>query len=32
VSDPGRDTLFVESWDHYCRDGAATTLRGDPAC
>jgi hypothetical protein len=32
VSDPLRDTLFVDSWNHYCRDGATTTLRGDPAC
>jgi hypothetical protein len=32
VSDPVRDTLFVDSWNHYCRDGATTTLRGDPAC
>lgn len=27
-----RDTRFVESWNHYCRDGATTTLRGRPGC
>jgi hypothetical protein len=32
VSDPIRDTLFVESWDHYCRDEETTTLRGAPGC
>ena len=32
VRDPDRDALFVESWNHYCIDGATTTLRGDPGC
>jgi hypothetical protein len=32
VTDPTRDARFVESWDHYCRDGATTTLRGSPGC
>ena len=32
VGDPARDALFVESWNHYCRDGATTTLRGRPGC
>lgn len=30
VSDPAMDAAFVESWDHYCRDGATNTLRGHP--
>jgi hypothetical protein len=32
MSDPLRDALFVDSWNHYCRDGETITLRGDPAC
>jgi len=32
VRNPDRDTLFVEAWNHYCRDGATTTLRGRPGC
>ena len=27
-----RDTRFVECWNHYCRDGARTTMRGRPDC
>jgi hypothetical protein len=27
-----RDTRFVECWNHYCRNGATTTLRGHPDC
>ena len=32
VSNPLRDALFVDSWNHYCRDGATTALRGPSAC
>ena len=32
VTDPLRDTLFVESWNHYCRDAETTALRGAPGC
>ena len=32
VSNPRRDTHFVRSWNHYCRDGAKTTLRRHPGC